>query len=127
MDDLHIPGTRQSPAVDFWFSEHRFRLQGEAYPENASAFFEPLIAVAGAYAARPSDAPVGVELRLRYLNSASTKLLFKWVSVWDKLAETGRPVRLTFETAPDDEVLQEFGEDLKADFSWIDFEIVEIA
>jgi len=127
MDDLHIPGTRQSPAVDFWFSEHRFRMQGEAYPENASAFFEPLIAVAGAYAARPSDAPARVELRLRYLNSASTKLLFKWVGVWDKLAETGRKVKLTFETAPDDEVLQEFGEDLKADFSWIDFEIVEIA
>jgi hypothetical protein len=127
MDDLHIPGTRQSPAVDFWFSEHRFRMQGEAYPENASAFFDPLIALAGAYAARPANDPVRVELRLRYLNSASTKLLFKWVGVWDKLAETGRKVKLTFETAPDDEVLQEFGEDLKADFSWIDFEIVEIA
>ena len=127
MDDLHIPGTRQSPAVDYWFSQHRFRMQGEAYPENASAFFEPLIGVAGAYAGRPSEEAVRVELRLRYLNSASTKLLFKWVGVWDRLAETGRPVRLTFETAPDDEVLQEFGEDLKADFSWIDFEIVEIA
>jgi hypothetical protein len=127
MDDLHIPGTRQSPAVDFWFSQHRFRMQGEAYPENASAFFEPLIALVGAYAARASDTPVRVELRLRYLNSASTKLLFKWVGVWDKLAETGRKVKLMFETAPDDEVLQEFGEDLKADFSWIDFEIVEIA
>ena len=127
MDDLHIPGTRQSPAVDFWFSEHRFRMQGEAYPENASAFFDPLIAVAAAYVAQPSDAPVRVELRLRYLNSASTKLLFKWVGVWDKLAESGRPVRLMFETAPDDEVLQEFAQDLKADFSWIDLEIVEIA
>ncbi|HEY4030820.1 MAG TPA: DUF1987 domain-containing protein [Caulobacteraceae bacterium] len=127
MDDLHIPGTRQSPAVDFWFSQHRFRLQGEAYPENATAFFEPLTQLAAAYAARPSEAPVRVELRLRYLNSASTKLLFKWVSVWDRLAETGRPVHLTFETAPDDEVLQEFGEDLKTDFSWLDFEIVEIA
>lgn len=127
MDDLHIPGTRQSPAVDFWFSQHRFRMQGEAYPENASAFFDPLISLAAAYAARPSAEPVRVELRLRYLNSASTKLLFKWVGVWDKLAETGRPVRLVFETAPDDEVLQEFGEDLKADFSWIDFEVVEIA
>lgn len=127
MDDLHIPGTRQSPAVDFWFSQNRFRMQGEAYPENASAFFEPLIGVAGAYAARSSEAPVRVELRLRYLNSASTKLLFKWVGVWDRLAETGRKVQLTFETAPDDEVLQEFGEDLKADFSWIDFEIVEVA
>jgi hypothetical protein len=127
MDDLHIPGTRQSPAVDYWFAEHRFRMQGEAYPENASAFFDPLIGVAGAYAAQASEAPVRVELRLRYLNSASTKLLFKWVGVWDKLAETGRPVHLTFETAPDDEVLQEFGEDLKADFSWIDFEMVEIA
>lgn len=127
MDDLHIPGTRQSPAVDFWFSQHRFRMQGEAYPENASAFFDPLIAAVSAYAAQGGEAPVQVELRLRYLNSASTKLLFKWVGLWDKLAETGRPVRLVFETAPDDEVLQEFGEDLKADFSWIDVDVVEIA
>lgn len=127
MDDLHIPGTRQSPAIDFWFSQHRFRMQGEAYPENANAFFDPLTAAIQAYAAVPSSAPVQVELRLRYLNSASTKLLFKWVSVWDKLAETGRRVHLSFETAPDDEVLQDFGADLKADYAWIDFEIVEIA
>lgn len=127
MEDFHIPGTRQSPAVDFWFSQHRFRMQGEAYPENANAFFEPLIGAAQAYTARGGSEPVQVELRLRYLNSASTKLLFKWVAVWDRLAETGRPVRLSFETAPDDEVLQEFGEDLKTDFSWIDFEIVEVA
>lgn len=127
MDELHIPGTRQSPAVDFWFSQHRFRLQGEAYPENATAFFDPLTAAVQAYADRGEAAPVQVELRLRYLNSASTKLLFKWVAVWDKVAETGRPVRLVFETAPDDEVLREFGEDLKADFSWIDFDIVEVA
>ena len=127
MDDLHITGTRQSPAVDFWFSQHRFRMQGEAYPENANAFFDPLTAVIQAYCAEGGDAPVQIELRLRYLNSASTKLLFKWVAVWDKVAETGRSVHLSFETAPDDEVLQEFGEDLKADFSWIDFELVEVA
>jgi hypothetical protein len=126
MDDLHIPGTRQTPAVDFRYSEHRFRMQGEVYPENANAFFDPLIAAIVAYAAQPADAPVRVELRMRYLNSASTKLLFKWVSVWDKLAEKGRLVHLSFETASDDEVLQEFAEDLKADFAWLDFEITEI-
>jgi hypothetical protein len=127
MDDLHITSTRQTPAVDFRFSEHRFRMQGEAYPENANAFFEPLIAAVQAYAAQGGAEPVQVELRLRYLNSASTKLLFKWVSLWDKVAETGRPVHLDFETAPDDEVLQEFADDLKVDFSWIDIAVVEIA
>ena len=127
MDDLHIPSTRQTPAVDFCFSENRFRMQGEAYPENANAFFEPLIAAVQAFAAQGGTEPVQVELRLRYLNSASTKLLFKWVSLWDKVAETGRTVHLDFETAPDDEALQEFADDLKADFSWIDIAVVEIA
>lgn len=127
MNDLHIAGTRQTPAVDFWFSQHRFRMAGEAYPENATLFFDPLIAAVKTYAAQPSDAAVQVELRLRYLNSASTKLLFKWVAAWEELAAAGRGVHLRFETAPDDEVLQEFAEDLKADFAWIDLEVVEVA
>jgi hypothetical protein len=127
MDDLHIPGTRQSPTVDFRFSKHHFRMEGEAYPENANMFFDPLIALVRAYLAEGGSEPITVELRLRYLNSASTKMLFKWVAPWDKAAEAGRPVRLAFETLPDDEVLQEFGEDMKVDYPWIDFEIVEIA
>lgn len=125
MTDIHIPGTRQTPTVDFRFSEHSLKLSGEAYPENAVTFFEPLNAAVEAYLAE-GDAPVSVEFDLRYLNSAATKMIFKLGGVLNKAAER-RKISLRFLVVEDDEMVQDLGADFKADFSWIDFQFVEMA
>jgi hypothetical protein len=127
MSDIQIPGTRQTPAVDFRFSAHRLSLTGEAYPENASAFFDPLLAAINAYVANGDSAPISMQLNLLYLNSASTKMVFKLVGPLDQAASQGRAVRLDFAVHEDDEVLRELGEDMHADYPWVDFNFVETA
>jgi len=38
MPRLKIAGTERSPEVDFDFDNHRLRLRGESYPEDAATF-----------------------------------------------------------------------------------------
>jgi len=125
MSDIHIPGTRQTPTVDFRFSEHFLKLSGEAYPENAVTFFEPLNAAVEAYLAASSE-PVNVEFDLRYLNSAATKMIFKLGGILNKAAEH-RSVSLRFVVVEDDEMVQDLGADFQTDYSWINFQFVEVA
>jgi hypothetical protein len=126
MQNVIIPATRQTPAIDLRFSEHRLRIAGEAYPENALSFFEPVLKAIADYLAQPHAAPLEVELELRYLNSASTKMVFKLAALLDQAAAKGRPVHMRFVVLEDDEILQELGADMKADLNWIDFEFVEV-
>ena len=127
MSDLYVKGTRQSPEVDFRFSENFLSLKGEAYPENAVAFFTPLTQAAANYLDASGDVPVTVLLDLRYLNSASTKMLFQFIGVLDKAASTGRTITVEFAYETDDDMLMEFAEDLKTDFTWINIELRETA
>jgi hypothetical protein len=127
MEDLYLNATRQTPEVDFRFSRHHLRMAGEAYPENAAAFFTPLIHACEAYLVQSGDAPVTIDLALRYLNSASTKLLFQFIGVFDRVAAAGRRVVVEFRHDPEDDMLIEFAQDLAADYSWVDVRLVEMA
>lgn len=125
MSDIHIPATRQTPEIDFAFSRNTLKISGEAYPENAVTFFEPLNAAVEDYLKTGSD-PVHVEFDLRYLNSAATKMLFKLGGILNTAAEH-RKIHLSFVVVEDDEMVQDLGADFKADYSWIDFQFVEVA
>ena len=116
MQDIQIAGTRRDPGRRFpLLAGDRLAMSGEAYPENAASFFDPLLAALAAYLGQVGGRPVLAELALRYLNSASTNMLFRLIGLLDRAAEGGRPVTLRFAVHPEDEVLREFVEDLKAD------------
>ncbi len=127
MQNFVIPATRQTPAVELRPAEHRLRIAGEAYPENALSFFEPVLKAVGDYLALPQAPTIEVEFELRYLNSASTKMIFKLAGLLDQTAAKGRPVHIRFLVLEDDEILQDLGSDMKAEYSWLDFEFVEAA
>lgn len=116
MSDIYLAPTRHTPTVDFAFSEHRLALKGEAYPENASLFFAPLLEALKAYLDRADPVPLVFDLQLAYMNSASTKMIFQLVNLLNQAARTGRDVVLQFEHDPDDEMVAEFAEDLSEDF-----------
>ena len=46
---LFIAATPSSPEIDFRFEQHTLSIKGESYPENAAAFYGPLIASVRAY------------------------------------------------------------------------------
>ncbi|TXI25618.1 MAG: DUF1987 domain-containing protein [Roseateles sp.] len=117
MTSLHIPATGSSPEIDFRFDAHHLALRGESFPENAAAFYGPVLAALRDFLARPDDGqPLNVEVALTYFNSSSTKMLFTLFDLLDQAAAAGRAVDLLWQHDVDDDTIREFGEELMADF-----------
>ncbi|ACS86711.1 MULTISPECIES: DUF1987 domain-containing protein [Musicola] len=126
-ENLHIAGTPSTPTVDFHFDTHHLSLAGESYPENAAAFYGPLIARVQAYlAAKINDtdwqnACTECHVALAYFNSSSTKMLFGLFNVLNQAAENGQPVALHWHYDRDDDIAEEFGQELRIDFPALAF------
>ncbi|QTF10866.1 DUF1987 domain-containing protein [Brenneria izadpanahii] len=131
MENLHIAGTPCTPAVDFYFDAHRLSLTGESYPENAAAFYRPLIeqvqnylhTLAAEIDASEAAPPTAVEFHvsLVYFNSSSTKMLFSLLNVLNQAAEHVLPITLHWYYDQDDDIAEEFGEELRIDFPALNF------
>ena len=123
MDNLILKGTKTTPEVEMRFDQNFISMKGESYPENAVLFFGKLIEELRKYLAAPNAAKLRVEMNLKYLNSASTKMLYKFVEELNSAARKGRSMDLAWCFESDDSMLQEFGEDLKDAFGSIDVKL----
>ena len=128
MQDLYIPASNETPEVHFDFSAHRLALRGESYPENAMAFYAPVRASLAGYLERvPAGGAIDVEIALRYFNSSSTKLIRALVAMLNAAAAAGRRVRLAWHHDADDDMMIEFGADLREEHDAIEFRTVAAA
>lgn len=124
LSPLHIPATSSSPEVEFRFAEQRLSLRGESFPENAAAFYNPVIAALREFLAQPAaEQPLTIEVSLTYFNSSSTKMLFTLFDLLDRAAADGRRVLMLWLHDAEDDTIREFGEELMADFPNLDVEL----
>lgn len=121
MDNLYIAATATSPEVDFRFDEHLLTLKGESYPENAAAFYAPIVQQLRAYLSNCEGVQITVNIALAYFNSSSTKMLFSLFDALDQSVQSGNHVKMNWYHDEEDETIFEFGEELQADFKSIDF------
>ncbi len=121
MDPLFIAASPTSPEVDFRFDQHTLSIKGESYPENAAAFYGPVIARVQAYLDQCQDAEITVHVSLAYFNSSSTKMLFSFFEALNDAAMAGNQVRLNWYHDEDDDTILEFGQELQDDFGALDF------
>jgi hypothetical protein len=121
MEPLFIAASPTSPEVDFRFDQHTLSIKGESYPENAAAFYGPVIARVKAYLDQCSDAEITVHVSLAYFNSSSTKMLFSFFEALNQAAMAGNQVRLNWYHDEDDDTILEFGQELQDDFGALDF------
>ena len=127
MNPLHIPATGNSPEVEFLFDAHELRLRGESFPENAAAFYGPVIASLREFLALPdADRTLVVEVALTYFNSSSTKMLFTFFDLLDKAASNGRRILLNWMHDSEDDTIREFGEELMADFHNLEIKLCAV-
>jgi hypothetical protein len=127
MDRIQLAATDRSPRVDFDFATGHLSLQGESYPEDAAAFFGPLLQALRTYLADTSATPIVFEVGLAYFNSSSAKALMNLFMPLEDAAEGGRSVTVRWRFADGDETIEEAGEDFAADFSYARFEMVREA
>ncbi|MET3106513.1 hypothetical protein AAKU67_001225 [Oxalobacteraceae bacterium GrIS 2.11] len=121
MENLHIKATPNSPEVDFRFDTHTLSMKGESYPENAAAFFSPIADSTRHYLEKCSGTRITVNISLAYFNSSSTKMLFSFFNQLNQAALAGNHVQLNWFYHEDDDSILEFGEELRADFTALEF------
>ena len=121
MDNLFIAATATSPEVDFRFDQNLLSLKGASYPENAASFYSPVIERLRSYLAGCTEAAITVDVTLTYFNSSSTKMLFSVFDALDQAALSGNRVQVNWYRDDEDETILEFGEELQADFTAINF------
>ncbi len=111
--------TQATPEVNFDFSAQRLVLKGEAWPENAAAFFRPLLqSIENWLQEKPaSSEPVRLHVALSYFNSSSTKMLFELFECMNGFAKNGAPCELYWYYDAEDDISEEFGEELRIDFT----------
>lgn len=117
MKDILITATDRTPDVRFIFTERNLSLTGESYPEDATAFYGPLFQALSVFVSQLSHEKVSVDLRLDYFNSSSAKALMRIFQLLEDTARQGNDVRVNWHFDPDDDTMQEFGEDFAQDFS----------
>jgi hypothetical protein len=123
MEPLFIAASPTSPEIDFRFDQHTLSIKGESYPENAAAFYGPVIARVQAYleSCKDIEAAITVNVSLAYFNSSSTKMLFSFFEALNDAAVAGGQVRLNWYHDEDDDTILEFGQELQDDFAALDF------
>lgn len=126
MQDIFIDATATSPEVDFRFSSHQLSLKGESYPENAAAFYGPLLEALKTYLTTEKPTNIDVIVALLYFNSSSTKVLFSLFEQLNEAAENGTRVNLFWQHDEDDDTILEFGDDLHEDFPALQYRSVAI-
>jgi hypothetical protein len=126
MQPIHREATKRSPALLFDFEHHRLSLAGESYPEDAAAFFGPPLKAMAEYLDGLVDAHVELELRMTYFNSSSAKALMNMFQLLEHAASRGLSTRVRWFFDPEDDAMQEFGEDFAEDFEHGEFELVPL-
>ncbi|MHC8366481.1 DUF1987 domain-containing protein [Pseudomonas sp. ZT5P21] len=121
MDNFYIDATATSPEVDFRFDENLLSIKGESYPENAAAFYAPIIQHLRNFLQGREGARITTNIALAYFNSSSTKMLFSIFDALDRSAQAGNQIEVNWYHDEEDDTIFEFGEELKADFTSIMF------
>jgi hypothetical protein len=127
MENLFIAATASSPEIDFRFDLNLLSLRGESYPENAAAFYVPVIQRLNAWLEACAGVAITVEVTLTYFNSSSTKMLFSVFDALDRAASSGNHVNVNWYRDAEDETILEFGEELQTDFTAIKFNDCPVA
>ncbi|KXX65651.1 DUF1987 domain-containing protein [Marichromatium gracile] len=128
LETLYRAPTERSPLLEFDFANRRLRIEGESYPEDAAAFFGPVIQALDAFLATASTGQspaLLVELRMSYFNSSSAKALMNIFQRLERAAGAGLGVRIRWHYHVEDDTMQEFGEDFSEDFEHAVFELCE--
>ncbi len=120
MSDFLLNPTRTTPRIELHAKDGKLWLEGECYPENANAFFEPLFAALERFFTE--NRALEVNFKLNYFNTSSSKRLLDLLELLEKRVRLGGKVVVIWHYRADDEDIlesgREFAEDVKLDFSF---------
>ncbi len=122
MDPLIQEQTRQIPEVRFDAAAPVLTIRGESYPENAGAFYAPMLRWLETFLVQGTT-PVVLDLTITYCNSSSSKALLDIMGMLDQAAAVGRQVVITWRYHEENDMGLEYGEDFRADLAHVRFNL----
>lgn len=123
---LKIAATERSPEIDFDFTTGRLRLRGESYPEDVASFYAPVLDSLNHFLETIGDGVCRFELSLVYFNSASAKVIMFVMEMLDTAAAKGAQIDLFWFYDPEDDTMQELGEEFGEDLEHARFHLEEM-
>lgn len=123
MDPVKIEATDRSPEIDFDFAAEHYRISGESYPEDVTAFYGELLGKLEGHLSAKSSGAVRFDFELIYFNSSTAKVLMSLFETLDECAENGVDVLISWAYEEDDDNMQELGEEFAEDLENAQFEL----
>jgi len=121
LDALKIDGTQDSPNVILDPENNDFQFTGMSLPENATAFYDPIMDWLNNYAVAPNQ-ETKVVIKLDYFNTASSKILLNIFLILEEMNKSGIKVLVSWHYREEDEEMKEAGEEFK-DMMEVPFEL----
>jgi hypothetical protein len=108
---LYIKGTSKTPEIDF--SSGVIQLSGRSIPEDAVAFYQPLIRWVATYAEKPEKF-TKVNFRIEYINSGSNRFIYAIFKLLDECFSKGYDISITWYYEEDDDTIKGLGKDFQS-------------
>lgn len=127
MTILKIEETDSTPKVILNGKQNCISIEGVSRPEDAQVFYFPIKEWLDSYCVNLSDtpdAPLAVELRLSYFNSASVIELIEFFRRIKAISDAGKEIEIKWCYAIGDDLIEEVGQDI-ADVCELPFNYIE--
>lgn len=101
---LHVEETNCSPEVYFDEKDNKLSIKGPTYPEDAYCFFKPINEWLDDYLLQmTSEAELNVYLSIPYMNTGSSKSIYKILEKLQGSYENGKKVKICWYYNKDNE------------------------
>ena len=119
---MYLEATSRTPEVNI--DGNKIDIKGECYPEDITAFSEPIIESLNS--AIEDNQNLVIEIQLKYFNSSSAKFFFDFFELLEDAATDGKEIYIQWKYRSKDSSIMEAGEDFGEDMENANFELVEI-
>ncbi|MFA9459516.1 SiaC family regulatory phosphoprotein [Thiohalorhabdus sp. Cl-TMA] len=116
MGNLFYEASETTPAVILDRDQGLLEVRGESYPENALAFFQPVVEGVGGYLAQGNPS-LTIRIDLSYLNTSSVKALMDILDRAEEAHERGAAVEVEWVYDAENDRSLEMAEELREDMS----------
>jgi len=125
LKNLNIEATNNTPQVAFDPKSAHLKLSGMSYPENSFEFYRPIHQWLEEYFTLTEHEVTTLDLDVTYLNSSSLKAYFDIFNILEEAQESGKKSIVNWVYDPDDDIMEETGEDFQEDFEMITVNLVK--
>jgi len=115
--DLDIPGSQSTPAIQSSWQDGRLAMQGDSYPENSYELFDQVIDWVRRYL-EDEARPLHLSLALVYLNTSSVKAMMDIFDLLEEAHGEGREVSVEWRYDPRNERIAELADEFREDCSY---------